>query len=261
MPELPEVATIVGELDAVLRKAKILTIENPDGGKTHLRAEIRKVERVGKNMVLHLSGKKYIALHLRVTGQLIFSKDKKYTDKYKRFKIIFDKGVLVLSDRRKWATCKILSEEELKRLRLSLGVDALSDKLTLEKFTDLLRRSKTSIYSFLLNQKRISGLGNIYVNEVLYIAGIHPKTETSNIDKKHAQKLLKAIKRTLANAIEHKGTSFSDYKTASGIPGGYQKFLKVFRREGEKCRCGAYIKREKNSGRSMFYCPKEQEVL
>ena len=128
-------------------------------------------------------------------------------------------------------------------------------ELTPARFVRLLSRSR-QIKALLLDQRAIAGLGNIYCDESLHAAGIHPLTKANALDRPRAYRLLRAIKTTLRKAIRHKGTSFMDYRRADGTPGSFLRYLRVYQQTGEPCHnCGTPIERLAAAGRSTFICP------
>jgi len=164
------------------------------------------------------------------------------------------------SDLRKFAkivlgdTKKINDLKEIK----ALGVDAMSPEFTFKKFSEILdRRKNKPIGLILMEQELISGIGNIYRSEILFEAGILPqRIFGSSTPKRELNSLYAAIKKVLGKAIKLRGTSDSDYRDTAGAPGGFQKVLKVYRKDGGKCqKCGTIIIRKKMAQRSLFYCP------
>jgi formamidopyrimidine-DNA glycosylase len=138
----------------------------------------------------------------------------------------------------------------------ALGVEPLSPKLDREWLARLLEKSRRELKSFLLDQSKIAGLGNIYVCEALHGAGLHPSRRCFTLSRAEVGRLVRAIPRTLKEAIRNRGTSFSDFRDLDGKPGEHQKFLRIFQKEGEKCsRCGSLIMRLRQGNRSTFYCP------
>lgn len=173
---------------------------------------------------------------------------------------------LEFSDLRKFGkimlveTKKIMEVKEVK----ALGIDVMSPEFTQKFFSDLLKKQSTSrrkkIRNILMDQNLIAGIGNIYASEILYEARIMPTRIAKNIKKGERNKLYNAIKKVLEKAIRLRGTSDSDYRDTSGAPGNFQKVLRVYRREGQKCRkCGTIVRRMKMGQRSAFYCPKCQK--
>ncbi|HYK87993.1 MAG TPA: zinc finger domain-containing protein, partial [Acidobacteriota bacterium] len=137
-----------------------------------------------------------------------------------------------------------------------LGIDPLGRRFNAAWLWPLLKSSRTEVKSFLLDQRKIAGLGNIYVCEALYRAGIHPARRCFTVTHAQAGYLVNAIRRVLRLAIRNRGTSFSDFMDSDGQPGENQKFLRVFQKEGDRCgRCRSRIQRVRQGNRSSFYCP------
>ena len=138
----------------------------------------------------------------------------------------------------------------------ALGVEPLSSGLNRDWLAGRLRPCRRDLKAFLLDQGEIAGLGNIYACEALFRARLHPLRRCFTLNREEAGRLVCAVRRTLGDAIRHRGTSFSDFRDANGKPGDHQRFLRVYQREGEKCsRCGSLIARLCQSNRSTYYCP------
>ncbi|TSA45897.1 bifunctional DNA-formamidopyrimidine glycosylase/DNA-(apurinic or apyrimidinic site) lyase [bacterium] len=239
--------------------------------------EILNASRIGKNILINLSGGKTIYIHLKMTGHLLvkfpisnfqFPKNKKnyFDDKVNQYihHIFYLKSgrTLEFSDLRKFGKIILFDTnkiEESKEIR-SLGIDAMSESFTFEKLGEILDGKKTKIKLLLMDQSKIAGIGNIYASEILFEAGILPTRPADKIDKEERKKLYKSIKKVFNKAVELRGTSDSDYRDTSGAPGKFQEVLKVYRRTGKKCqRCGTMVQREKIGQRGTFYCPKCQK--
>lgn len=163
------------------------------------------------------------------------------------------------SDVRKFAKIVLDDTEKIKELPeiKKLGVDALDRKFTLEKFEEILEKNKNKpIGIILMEQEKISGIGNIYRSEILFEAGILPGRLIKNIKGLEIKKLYAAIQKILKKAIKLRGTSDSDYRDTAGAPGSFQEALKVYRKGKEKCqKCATIIIRGKMGQRSVFFCP------
>jgi formamidopyrimidine-DNA glycosylase len=148
----------------------------------------------------------------------------------------------------------------LKEIKV-LGTDAMSQEFTLQKFQELLGKyAKRPIGILLMDQQAIAGIGNIYRSEALYGAGILPTRLSGQLKKEEVKKLYNEIKKVLKKAIKLRGTSDSDYRDTDGAPGSFQKVVKVYRREKQKCKkCGTIIVRRTLGQRSVFICPKCQK--
>ena len=261
MPELPEVEVIRNELKSKLINQRIKDIkifwhktfvnlcsELPNDNK------IADIERLGKYIVLVLD-QNFLVIHLRMTGQLIFSQNENFSRDHLRLSIHLQSGnILNFYDIRKFG--RIYHVPDLNSLFTNVGIDALSQKFTNDYFKELLRNHKRGIKSFLLDQKNIAGLGNIYIDECLFLSGIHPKKLTNEINNKSAKQLHINIKKILNLAIGNMGTTISDYRTTGGGFGRNQNFLKVYKREGNSCfKCGSIIKKTRINSRGTHFCP------
>ncbi len=227
--------------------------------------------RIGKNIFLNLSGGKTIYIHLKMTGHLLVKSEKLkiksygkdyFSEKVNQYihHIFYLKSgrTLEFSDVRKFG--KIILEDSDKiggiRETRDLGVDAMNREFTLEKLNEILNNRKTKIKLLLMDQGKIAGIGNIYVSEILYGAGILPFRPACKINNEEKKKLYKSIKKILEKAIKLRGTSDSDYRDTAGAPGRFQEVLKVYRQAGKKCpRCGTIVQREKMGQRGTFFCP------
>jgi formamidopyrimidine-DNA glycosylase len=291
MPELPEVETTVRDLKKtvvgrifvnVWTDAKKM-IKKPkrfeDFKKELIRKEILDVKRRGKNILLFLSNGKILLIHQKLTGHLLFGiwkreggiwKSKiegplKEDPMNKFLHLIFffkDGWQLALSDLRKFAKVEILTKEELEKELSALGPEPLEEDFDFEKFKErILKRRKKKIKQVLMDQEVIAGIGNIYSDEILWKAMIHPFKKVEKLNEEELKKIYKAMREILPKAIEVGGESISDYRRISGERGGFDPLRKVYRREGEKCfRCGAKIKRMKLGQRSAHFCPVCQKL-
>jgi formamidopyrimidine-DNA glycosylase len=267
VPEGPEVQSIVTDLQSLIVGRRILDLltydytrrlfgeidvnqlRNKIGG-----SKIVGVTRRGKNIILELAPGFNLVFHLRMTGQVFLRDD---IPRFCRLTLKLDgDGDLHLADVRTFATCEVFCADEMADFekKKKIGVDALSPAFSLRDFQSIISGKRT-LHVVLLDQKKISGLGNIYVNESLFEAGIHPLRKADSLNGNETNKLYKAIVTTLSKATKNRGTTFSDYRLPGGEMGSFQKYLKVFRREGQLCKkCRGMIKREKLGGRSVFYC-------
>jgi formamidopyrimidine-DNA glycosylase len=285
MPELPEVETIKNDLKKAILSKKIASVEV--GKKKIVKSSFsesirtlkgnafKDIERVGKLMIFHLKSGQYLFIHLKMTGQLIYcatkgciaggheipGMDDKLPNKYTHATFNFvDLSSLYFNDMRQFGYLKVVDEDELNKIKSEYGVEPLSKNFTLESFKEILSSKKISIKVVLMNQSLISGIGNLYADEILFRAGIRSDRNVNTLNKEEIKKIFGAVKPTLKKAIEHRGTTFSDYVDSKGRKGNFTKFLKVYRREGEKCyKCGGIIKKIKIGGRGTRYCPKCQK--
>ncbi|MBV8073369.1 MAG: bifunctional DNA-formamidopyrimidine glycosylase/DNA-(apurinic or apyrimidinic site) lyase [Acidobacteriaceae bacterium] len=263
MPELPEVETVVRSVAAHVTGAQITHAEvssrrvtRGDHEKTArglTGAIIEAVRRHGKQIFFELdSGLLYV--HLGMTGKLLWNTE---PGKYTRAELTLDRGVLLYDDVRQFGRFEYF--REAPAFISTSGPDALS--VSFEDFFSRLRERRGPIKPLLLNQRFIGGVGNIYADEALFSARIHPRAKAGRLSKQRAQELYGSILRTLKLAIEHRGSSISDYVDASGERGGYQLLHCVYGRAGEACcRCGAVIRRIVLGQRGTHYCPRCQRT-
>ncbi len=199
----------------------------------------------------------YLIIHLGMTGQLVYIKDKRATDKHSRVLISFNDGARIyFNDIRRFGYLKLADAEEKEEIFSALGVDSISKDFTFKKLISILKNRRASLKSILLNQKLVAGIGNIYTDEICFVAGLKPNRKVNTLGSAEIKKLYNSIKRVLKLAIKHHGTSFRDYVDSEGKRGNFASFLKVYQRENQiclKCRKGV-IKKIKIAGRSTRYC-------
>lgn len=272
MPELPEVETIARKLRKTIvgkRVARVqlsgLPLRKPvekrfsQGlrGRTVLR-----IHRRGKYMILELVPRGFCLIHLGMSGRILFHQGSSMALKHTHAMIRFsDETELEYRDQRRFgwlALYEVSKLGQIPELRL-LGVDPMSAQFTTQWLFGCLQASRRDIKSFLLDQRKIAGLGNIYVCESLFRAGIHPARHCCSLSEKETSELNSAICTVLKSALRHRGTSFSDFIDSDGNPGENQKYLGVYQREGDLCRrCSSKIRRLPQGGRSSFFCPRCQ---
>jgi formamidopyrimidine-DNA glycosylase len=282
MPELPEVETIKRQLQVFLVGHKILKVTVnfrktlKEGEDNLLNGKITRVKRVGKVLILNLNNTYSALFHLKMTGQLIYQgpnlrSKNKLSEKViggvpgKHTHVVFhlDKGgVLYFNDYRKFGWVKVLKTKNINENELvgKMGPEPLKD-FTLNYFKEILTKSKKPIKLFLLDQSKIAGLGNIYVNDILWLSKIDPRRPTSSLKNKEQEELFNNIGVILKTAIEKKGSSENAYVTPDGGEGSYHKHFLIYARKGESCRnnCGAKIEKIKLGGRGTYFCPKCQK--
>lgn len=261
MPELPEVECIAVTLRAALsgqriRRVRCLSPLAADGHPEALaRAvegrRIRTVRRRGKFILLELDPG-LVTIHLRMTGRLTWNGA---VGAHTRAVVEMDGGRLVLDDVRQFA--RLSYEEAAPPAVARLGPEPF--ELTSEQFRARLRGRRGAVKPLLLNQRFLAGLGNIYVDEALYRAGIHPLARAGQLGAGRAGRLQKAIVEVLAEAIEAGGSSISDYADGLGRKGSFQLRHQVYGKAGAPCpRCGAEIRRIVVGQRGTHYCPRCQ---
>ncbi|MGB9726502.1 MAG: DNA-formamidopyrimidine glycosylase [Minisyncoccia bacterium] len=277
MPELPEVETIVNQLNQVLKNRKIeevvLIWPKVVQGTVSLNklkeilkgAKIIKVFRRAKNILIELNNNYLLLIHLKLTGRILYGK-KEFIEKdpYLRFYLILDNdNFLALSDLRKFAKIVLLKKEDLNTIKdlKGIGPEPLDNNFSFEKFKEIILKKKKKIKEVLMDQKVIAGIGNIYANEILWEAKINPFRLANSLKEKELQELFNSIRKILKLAIKYQGSTIADemYRNIYGEEGNYGKIRKVYQREGEMCfRCKSKILRKTQAGRSTFYCPKCQ---
>ncbi len=238
---------------AEFRKLRVLR-GDPEVMATQLAGQkVTGVRRYGKFILIELHSHGYFIVHLGMTGKLLFNAE---PSKHTHAILTLDRGVLLYNDSRQFG--RLEWSAELPARVVKLGPEPL-----LIEFADLaqlLKARKTKMKSLLLNQTFLRGLGNIYADEALFRAGIHPLAIASRLKKDRVRKLYDAIRAVLEEAIASKGSSISDYVDASGKKGSFQLQHRVYRRTGEPCvNCGAPIKRTLVTQRGTHFCAKCQK--
>ncbi|PSR20434.1 MAG: bifunctional DNA-formamidopyrimidine glycosylase/DNA-(apurinic or apyrimidinic site) lyase [Sulfobacillus acidophilus] len=273
MPELPEVETIRRYLNASLPHWQVQAVVHLDErmvkhspvGPEEIRdrltgATFTRVERMGKFLLLSMSTNGALLLHLGMSGRLVL--EDSVVPRQRHTHLVLDLGSreLRLVDPRRfgriaWAT-RPYSQS------LHLGVDPLSRRFSGQVLYQLLAGRTTAIKTALLNQQLVAGIGNIYADEALYAARIHPARVAGHLTREEVDRLARAIRKVLRVSLAHRGTSFSDYVDALGHPGANQYYLNVYGREQLACRrCKNLIQREVLGGRSSHFCPRCQPQL
>lgn len=269
MPELPEVETIANGfrqtitsimiLNTEIDEPRVLPFDADKFSEILLNDSISDVRRINKYLVFDLSNNYSLLFHLRITGQLVLEQQGDSSLKFPCLKISLENGQkIALYDRMRSAIVNLLPTDQILNLEgiKKLGPEFLTDACTESYFINALSNRKRAIHTLLLDQTIAAGLGNIYVNEALFLSGIHPAILAVRLKENDLSLLYKNINDLLIKAIEHGGTTFSSFKNAFGKPGTFQKHLTVFRRKGKPClECGTSIERATINGRGGFYCP------
>lgn len=275
MPELPEVETIKSQLgklitgkkiaDVKVLLPKIVKLPVNKFRKAIIGARIKKLNRRAKILIIELDNGWTMLIHLKMTGQLIFERtDYRLlaTAKNKHTHVIFyftDKSQLTFNDLRQFGYVKLIRTVQLINFFINEGIgpEPLEKDFTLADFKALLaKKPNAKIKQFLMDPKNIAGIGNIYADEILFFAGVHPLRRTKKIEEEEAKKIFKGIKDILRLAIKLRGTSSNDYLDALGQKGKFAAKLKVYGKKGEKCvKCKGVIEKIKVGGRSASFCP------
>lgn len=281
MPELPEVETITRNLNSNLVGQKLLSINfrrediiaeklNPVSKNLLLGESINKVFRHGKYLLFQFTNNYLMIVHLRMTGKLLYlpllsEEDKNLYINHKHTHVIFNfsNGQLLFNDVRRFGKIyfsKINKSVSLEEL-LNSGPDALSEKFSKSYLYQRAQRSpKKAIKTFLLDQKIVAGIGNIYADECLFLAAIKPNRPAASLSIEESSTLHDKIVEVLEESIRSGGTTFSDYRTADNHKGNFQNKLFVYGRAGENCRiCSNKLESIKLAGRTTVYCPNCQK--
>ncbi len=273
MPELPEVETIRKQLNRTIVGLSIVDIitDTPKMLKPSPREvlarikgqKITAVERKAKLLIFRLSGEENLVLHLRLTGQLFLNKSNDPRDPYLRVALKLSDGTeLRFNDSRKFGYISLVeSDADLEKLVLDYGPEPLSD-LNPAKFAEIVRGSRRRIKVLLMDQKAISGVGNIYANEALWLAKVHPLTAAAALSDKQVKELYQALLKVLKDGLRLGGATISDekYRDVYGERGKYEEVVRVYQKKGKPCpRCGTEIKYLKVGQRGTFVCERCQE--
>jgi formamidopyrimidine-DNA glycosylase len=271
VPELPEIETIVRGLAPRLEGAgfgrprllypRLLRRSSPSGLAALEGLKILALGRRGKMLTIRCEGGRTLVFHLKMTGQMLLVKPGTPEDKHTRLILpLAGRGLeLRFRDIRKFGFLCCLSPGESAPELDALGPEPL--EIDFPSFARLFEGRRGRLKSLLLNQRVIAGIGNIYADEILFRARIHPEIPASSLGKPELRSLWKATRVILNQAISRKGSTISDFADPDGRPGNYQELHKAYGREGERCvRCGTAIRRIVIGGRSSFYCPSCQDL-
>lgn len=267
MPELPEVESVRRQLDPELSGRTIVDVWTdplpsvPREFQDVERAIGRRIERVGRRgkfMIAPLTGELELIMHLGMTGSFSLSEK----DSYARAIVsLDDRRELVFRDPRRFGRLAVVDAGDYMTIPtlMLLGPEPLTDEFDPDTFAELLARTRAPIKPFLLSQRPVAGVGNIYADEALWIARIHPMSRRVGI--KRARELHRAIREVLAASIDREGTTFRDYQMVDGESGRNADFLVAYGREGKPCpRCSTPLKKIVLGGRGTTYCPRCQRA-
>jgi formamidopyrimidine-DNA glycosylase len=277
MPELPEVETIrlglikhlVGHkiVDIAIRIPKIFI----GSANQIIGAKIIGLKRIGKGLIIELDNDFVLAVHLKMTGQLIYQDQKTISNKlspkvggprlpseYSHIIFALDNNAfLYYNDLRQFGWLKVVRKDELMQIPFfkDMGPEPLKD-LTLEKFEKIVSASNLAIKVLLMDQKKIGGIGNIYANDALFEARINPSRKAKSLQNEEIKKLYDSILKVLQKSLDYGGSSDENFVNALGQEGDYQNHALVYGRVGKKCPvCGGIIQKIKLGGRGTFFCP------
>ena len=283
MPELPEVEIVKLSLKKTIKSKKILKVKVNN---RNLRFKIQKdfeallkrrkiidVNRKAKYLIIILDDNKYLIMHFGMSGtlhllkkefdfkntNLSFYKGQNFPSKHNHIELFFDKFKIVYNDPRRFGFVKFLnSKKELVKFLKNFGIEPLEKKFNIKYLKKILNNKNKNIKNILLDQKYISGIGNIYANEILFFSKINPNKLGKKINIREMKKLLVFSKKVLRKAIKKGGSTIRDFKNAEGTKGSFQDEFKVYNKDGFKCPnslCAKFIKKITISNRSSFYCP------
>jgi formamidopyrimidine-DNA glycosylase len=271
VPELPEVETIRRDLEPLVAGRRILGIEVDDATiqllagapievlRSNLAGRVfTSMGRRGKYLLLGLDDGRTLVVHLRMTGRLVWRQHEAPPEPYERARLELDGGHdLRWSDLRKFGTWRIVeSADEIVR---KLGPEPIDASYSLARLRAALAGRSAPVKAVLLDQRRIAGLGNIYVDEALYEARVRPDTPADALSSAALRRLFVSTRSVLERGIEHRGASFQDYVDGQGNPGHQHMYVQVFRRTGQPCyACGSPIERIIVGGRATHFCPRCQ---
>ena len=282
MPELPEIEIVKRSLYKKINKAKIVNVKINNRNlrykipytlsKKLVNEKILKISRRSKYLIFHFKNK-LLLVHLGMSGKFLIvrSKDNKvfktsfYYDlnilaKHNHIYFVLNNGlILIYNDVRRFGFFKLFENIELKEIIYikKLGPEPFSVLFCIKYVLKFIKNRKKNIKNLLMDQTFVSGLGNIYVNEALFLSKIHPLRQCSNLERKSIKNLIYNIRRVLKISINQGGSSIKDFKNAYGKSGNFQQFFNVYGQENKNCSrisCKGKIKKISISNRSSFYC-------
>lgn len=275
MPELPEVQTIVNELNSHVLPRTVIGLRECRPGTVVRRTDapepwrITRASRRGKFIVLHGEHNIRLVAHLRMTGKFVFQSAEEAEALYPsltntshthvRAQFTFTDGsALLFIDPRTFGVIEVMTARQARERLAGLGVEPLSKRFDTDYLQGIFLKRGTPVKALLLRQELIAGIGNIYASEILHRAGIAPQTPAAALLADDLARLVSATRRVLRLAIRHGGTSISDYRRVDDKTGEFQGMLRVYGKP--QCRCGAVIQREMLAGRSTWWCPQCQPL-
>lgn len=287
MPELPEVETIKRGLEPLIVKKKIVQVDVDETTRKAFQGDeanvvdvtVTGIRRKGKALLIDLNNAYTMMIHLRMTGQLIWrgldEKDnfaaghpsKNFMDELPngqtRVSFVFDEGTLYFNDQRKFGFVKVIPTKEVEQEKFIAELAKEPWEMSVkELFSQCQRHKNAPIKAVLLDQKVIAGLGNIYADESLFYASVHPATKAGELTEEQVGLLLEGARSVMLASIDSGGSTMATYVKPDGSTGSYlENFAQVFRREGRPCiRCGEIIQKTRVAGRGTHFCPKCQRL-
>jgi formamidopyrimidine-DNA glycosylase len=274
VPELPEVETIRRALEPALVGRAFDEVEIADARLTRpfdpvvvaaeLRGErVEQLDRRGKYLIVRFASGRALLIHLRMTGSLQHAPDGLPDDPYRRAVVKLDDGSdVAYRDVRRFGTWLLAEPGELEPyLAARLGDEPLETRLTARHLGNLLAKRRAPIKAAILDQRTLAGVGNIYADEALWRARIHPRRPAGSLDEAELARLVRGIRAALRVGIERQGSTLRDYRRPDGTSGEMQREFAVYGRDGEPCtRCGTPIEKIRTAGRGTWYCPRCQPL-
>ena len=282
MPELPEVEIVRKSLDKKIRQKKVkkvivrnrnLRIKLPYNFKKLLENKnINKVSRFSKYLIINLSNNEFCLIHLGMSGTIHLTNNRKKNDltnlsfynspflpkKHNHIEIIFDKFKVVYNDPRRFGFFQIIKNiNDLKKRFANLGPEPFHCEFNLDYFQNFIKDKNRSVKDLLIDQKFVSGIGNIYANEILFMSKINPNKKIRLLNYKDCNQIIINSKKVLLDAIKKGGSSIRDFKNTDGYQGSFQDNFKVYQREGLNCKrvdCKGVIIKKVINNRSTFFC-------
>lgn len=273
MPELPEVETIRRDLEKEIVGHKIVDLwydvpkmlqPSPEKVEAIVGRHFVSAGRIGKLLLLGIENDGTIGIHLKLSGRLFIRKQSDPEDKYTHVAFKLEDGrELRFTEVRKFGYVKLIENgADLEKITSEFGPEPLTKEYTLEVLKKILVRSSRPTKVLIMDQQKLAGVGNIYADEALWYAKIHPETPGNKVPENQIEELYLGIIKALEQGIEDRGTSLDDYLDIYGNSGKHAPNLNVFRQEGQPCpRCGTIIKKIRVGGRGTHFCPKCQIKL
>ena len=282
MPELPEVEIVKQSLNKKIKQKKVkkvivrnrnLRFKIPiNFTKSIIDQKIIEVKRFSKYLIIHLSNKRYCLLHLGMSGTIhlidnfrknsltntSFYSSPFKPKKHNHVEIIFDDLKVIYNDPRRFGFFEIIKNKDLLKKRFShLGPEPFDKNFNVNYIFNFFKKKEKNIKNFLIDQNFVSGIGNIYASEILYLSKINPNKKASLISQEDCKRIVTNSKKVLFEAIKKGGSSIRDFKNILGNEGNFQKSFKVYQREGQSCKrfkCKGIIKKKNITNRSTFFC-------
>jgi formamidopyrimidine-DNA glycosylase len=270
MPELPEVETVRRYLAPVLegRRFEHVQIDDPRLTRPYDREDVARelvgevvdvVDRRGKYLIVRFRSGRALLIHLRMTGSLLHAPSGELPDDpYRRAVARLDDGSdVAYRDVRRFGTWLLLEPDEVEAyVDTKVGREPLGDAFKAKHLAEKLERRKAPVKAAILDQRTVAGVGNIYADEALWRARIHPLTPANALEPDEVSALYRGIRKALQLGIARQGSTLRDYRAPNGARGSMQDEFKVYGRDGEPCdRCGTLIEKMRVAGRGTWYCP------